>query len=272
MRTIALLALISSQALAATATPTSITPAKSPKSIKAAPQTTTPYLPHSATAYLQSVVNNSCSIYTNDPDFNLFSETIQTHFIHVTACWKPTRGVPSSKWVAKEIKGTWEAANRFFHGEKDAPYLLFTIGLSEGGGHIRNNTKPGEKSYGWTCATPPEAQRVGRAYPDLKCPNKPELIAERLDTDPVYCINVTAAIIRLKMYENRGDFIVALMKYKYGDYGMERAYANLLREKPQAPVTELNEWYKYLRLLDWLYCIRSRIIVKSVVTCGCQTR
>ena len=174
-----------------------------------------PYAP-----YLQSIVAESCTIYFDEPGFDLFSETIQTHFNQALPCWKPTRGIPNAKWVAKEIKATWEAANRFFHGETDAPYLLFNIGLSEGGGHIRNNVKPGEKSFGWTCVTIPEAQRAARAYPDLMCPKKPADIAEKLDTDPRYCMLVTAAIIRLKMYENRGDFVVALMKYKYGDTGM----------------------------------------------------
>ena len=220
----------------------------------------------SGTEFLKSVIANTNTAYVTSPEFNLFRETILTHFVNVKLCWKPARGIPSAKWIAKEIDATWEAANRFYYGEPDAPYILFTVGLSESGGFPRGNAPLGEDSHGWTCATVEEARRAGRAYSDIPCPRLGSDVAEKLDSDPKYCMMVTAAVLRFHMYEYKGDFIRALMVYKYGARGLDRALGTL---PPGTPITTLRVWKHYIALLEWIYCIRSRVVLHMTIDCGC---
>lgn len=202
----------------------------------------------------------------------LFESTIHAHFDNALPCWKPARGIPSLRTIDKEIRATIEAATTFYDSDPEMMYLLYNIGLSEGGGHIRNNVKPGEKSWGWTCMTIPEVRRVCKKYEWLKqiCPKRDVEVQEKLDADPRFCMLMTAATMRIYQNECKGDYINALMIYKHGERGLLAAINKLRREKPNAPMTELYEWKKYIGLLDWLHCIRDRVLVDSIITCGCM--
>jgi len=120
--------------------------------------------------------------------------------------------------------------------------------------------------------TIPEVRRVCQKYEWLRkeCPKRDVDIIHKLDYNPRFCILMTAATMRIYQEECRGDFINALMIYKHGGRGLIRAVGNLRKEKPNAPMTELREWKKYMKILDWLHCIRDRLIVKSQISCGCM--
>ena len=201
-----------------------------------------------------------------------FARVVRAHFRAADICWKMQR-LPSRRVVEKEISAFEAAADRFWPEDQEAPYRLFVLALTEGGGRTQGKAKdPDRRSYGVMHIKYEEALLAARAaglkHPDPKKSGGEDWFRRKLQDDIRFNVMCGAAFLRLCQDDPRGakgDPLLAMLAYKYGQAGLrrrvkEQGVKKILRSKIAA-------WT--LSTQAWINCIRDKVARGDRKYCSC---
>lgn len=194
----------------------------------------------------------------------LFANTVKAHFQRAKDCWKQRR-LPSDDTIDRIIIGCVVAARRFWPEQSGIPYKIFAIIISESKGINKGN--PADPSYGM-CHTTYEASRHACELFHIERPTGKWDLIEKLEHDIIFNITCGGGELKICEAQANGDWVRAVLIYKYGIRGFGRA-ANGLNA---APITELKVWRDYSKLYLSIKCIKSRIENDAETRCGCEIR
>ena len=191
-----------------------------------------------------------------------FAEVVALHFEQAKACWGQKR-LPSPGLMRNETLGIIAAQERFWPGRTEYRERLLAMILAEGAGLSGGN--PDDPSYGVAHVNELTA-RFACWYFRIDAPPSKKALIARLQDDSRFCILVSAAILAMGEWQFGGDWLRSVGAYRYGTEGFKQ----LVRNKPDRPITDLPGIKGYVRVLEWTMCLTAYVQTDTPMSnCRC---
>jgi len=166
------------------------------------------------------------------------------------------------------MAGIESSCDRFWPGNEEALYRMLGLLISEGNGIMKDNSPKGEKTHGPYCESVEEVREVagkGSLHPDIPCPRSAVAIIEKLETEPEWAALVCAAIVKQYDREQGGDQIRGTLVYKIGGARLK----SIVDDHPGVAVTNIRAWKEMAKRMDYVRCLRDRLMIGNTPLCGC---